>query len=178
MKESSSVVQDAIRILLIDDHLRVHYAISEAIDHWDDMMVVGSGSNGQEAIQLCEDLQPDIILMDVLMPVMDGIEATRIISERFPHVKILALSSFQDDDSIHAMLEAGAVGYLLKNSSIDDLAHTIRTVNTGTSVFSPEVAQTLLHPNKNAPRQDYNLTPREFEVLQLMVNGLNNREIA
>jgi NarL family two-component system response regulator LiaR len=141
-------------------------------------VVVGQGSNGQEAIQLCEEHHPDIILMDVLMPVMDGIEATQLISERFPYVKVLVLSSFQDDDSIQAMLQAGAIGYLLKNSSIDDLAHTIRTANSGTSVFSAEVTQTLLQPAQNAPKRDYGLTPREVEVLNLMVKGLNNRQIA
>jgi NarL family two-component system response regulator LiaR len=171
------MAEDTIRIVLVDDHIKVHHAIADAIDHWDDIVVVGQGSNGQEAIQLCEEHHPDIILMDVLMPVMDGIEATQIISERFPYVKVLVLSSFQDDDSIQAMLQAGAIGYLLKNSSIDDLAHTIRTANSGTSVFSAEVTQTLLQPAQTAPKRDYSLTPREVEVLKLMVKGLNNRQI-
>jgi NarL family two-component system response regulator LiaR len=169
-----------IRIVLVDDHIKVHRAIAAAIDVWDDLELVGQGSNGTEAIQLCEDHLPDVVLMDVIMPEMDGIDATRAISERFPQVKVLALSSFQDEDSVRAMLEAGAVGYLLKNSSIDDLAQTIRTAHRGTAVFSAEVAQVLLHSadSPSSPRCDYGLTPRESEVLKLMVEGLNNRQIA
>jgi NarL family two-component system response regulator LiaR len=169
-----------IRIVLVDDHIKVHRAIAAAIDVWDDLELVGQGSNGTEAIQLCEEYVPDVMLMDVIMPEMDGIDATRVISERFPQVKVLALSSFQDEDSVRAMLEAGAVGYLLKNSSIDDLAQTIRTAHGGTAVFSAGVAQVLLHPadSPSPPRRDYGLTPRESEVLKLMVEGMNNRQIA
>jgi DNA-binding NarL/FixJ family response regulator len=114
----------------------------------------------------------------VIMPEMDGIDATRAISSRFPQTKVLALSSFQDEDSVRAMLEAGAVGYLLKNSSIDDLAQTIRTAYRGTAVFSAEVTHVLLRTATSSPAHDYGLTPRENEVLKLMVEGLNNRQIA
>jgi NarL family two-component system response regulator LiaR len=169
-----------IRIVLVDDHIKVHRAIAAAIDVWDDLELVGQGSNGKEAVQLCEDYGPDVVLMDVIMPEMDGIDATRVISQRFPHIKVLALSSFQDEDSVRAMLEAGAVGYLLKSSSIDDLAQTIRTAHQGTAVFSAEVTQVLLRSSASppVPSRDYGLTPRESEVLKLMVEGLNNRQIA
>lgn len=169
-----------IRIVLVDDHIKVHRAIAAAVDVWDDLELVGQGSNGIEAIQLCEEHMPDVVLMDVVMPGMDGIEATRAITERFRQIKVLALSSFQDEESVRSMLDAGAVGYLLKNSSIDDLAQTIRTAYRGTAVFSAEVTQVLLRsaaPASPAPH-DYGLTPREGEVLKLMVEGLNNRQIA
>jgi NarL family two-component system response regulator LiaR len=169
-----------IRIVLVDDHIKVHRAIAAAVGVWDDLELVGQGSNGIEAIQLCEEHTPDVVLMDVVMPGMDGIEATRVITERFPQIKVLALSSFQDEESVRSMLDAGAVGYLLKNSSIDDLAQTIRTAYRGTAVFSAEVTQVLLRsaaPTSAAPH-DYGLTPREGEVLRLMVEGLNNRQIA
>lgn len=167
-----------IKIVLVDDHIKIHRAISVAIEFWDDLELVGQASNGEEAIQLCADYQPDIVLMDVIMPGMDGIEATRAITQQFPQIKVLALSSFQDEDSVRAMMEAGAVGYLIKSSSIDDLAQTIRTAHGGTAVFSSEVTQVLLRSPSSGPRHDYGLTPRETEVLKLMVEGLNNRQIA
>lgn len=170
-----------IRVVLVDDHFRVHRAIAALIDFLDDLELVGQGSNGEEAIQLCREYNPDVVLMDVVMPGMDGIEATRHIHEHHPAIKVLALSSFQDVDSVRAMINAGAVGYLLKNSSIDDLANTIRTVYAGNTVLSPEVTQVLLQldePSKADPRQDYGLTPRELEVLALMVEGMNNNQIA
>lgn len=171
--------QKAIRIILVDDHIKVHRAIVAAIDFWDDFELVGQASNGEEALHLCEECQPDLVLMDVVMPVMDGIQATRAISEQFPHIKVLALSSFQDEDSVRAMMEAGAVGYLLKTSSIVDLAQTLRAAYSGTAVFSAEVTQALLHASPAAvPPPEYGLTPREYEVLKLMIEGLNNRQIA
>src|SRR4051812_37790803 len=106
-----------IRILLVDDHSQVHRGLSILQDTNTDLMLVGHASNGKEAIQLCEDYQPDVVVMDVIMPIMGGIEATQIIHKRQPQIKILALSSFQDDESIREMIAAGAAGYVLKNSS-------------------------------------------------------------
>src|SRR5205823_22657 len=120
---------------------------------------------------------PDIVIMDVMMPGMNGLEATRIIHEQHPEIRILALSSFQDIDAARGMMEAGASGYLLKDSSIDDLAQTIRTVYAGKSVMSAEITQGLLQP-ATLPIKNYGLTPREKEILKLMVSGLNNNEIA
>lgn len=174
------MTEQPIRIVIVDDHIKVHRAIVAAIDLWDDLDLVGQASNGQEALELCAELQPDLVLMDVIMPVMDGIEATQALTERFPDIKVLALSSFQDEDSVRAMMEAGAIGYLLKSSSIHDLAQTIRTAYNGTAVFSAEVTQVLLRAPQSpeTPRRDYGLTRRENEVLKLMVEGLNNRQIA
>ncbi len=167
-----------VRIVLVDDHFRVHRAIGALVDFLNDLELVGQGSNGEEAIQLCKEYNPDVVLMDVIMPGMDGIEATKHICQQFPHIKVVALSSFQDVESVRAMIKAGAVGYLLKNSSIDDLANTIRTVHAGNTVLSPEVTQVLLQLDEADPRQDYGLTPREMEVLAEMINGLNNNQIA
>ena len=166
-----------IRILLADDHSKIHRSIAAVIEFIDDMVLVAQASNGEEAVQLCRDYQPDVVLMDVIMPQMTGIEATRLIHHEYPHIKILALSSFEDEDSVRDMMLAGASGYLLKNGSIDDLANTIRSAYSGKSVFSPEVTQTLLQKTET-PSHDYGLTSREMEILKLMVDGLSNNEIA
>ncbi len=167
-----------IRVILIDDHSQVHRAIAAAIDYWDDLELVAQGATGQEAIQLCQEYQPDVVLMDVMMPGMTGAEATATILKQQPTLKILAHSSFQDRESIQAMLDAGSYGYVLKNASIDDLANTIRTTHAGHSVFSAEVTQVLLRPSSIISPKEYGLTPREIEVLRCMVSGLNNRKIA
>lgn len=169
-----------IRILLVDDHSQVHLGIAAVLEIFDDLEVVGHASNGEEAIKLARQEKPDVILMDVIMPKMDGIEATRRIHEQQPDIKILALSSFQDESSVRDILKAGAVGYVLKNSSVDDIAHTIRAAYSGKSVFSNEVTQVLMNaaPEKPAPTGDFDLTPRELDVLRLLVKGHNNNQIA
>ena len=169
---------DRIRIAVVDDHVKVHMGIEAALELFEDLELVAHGSNGQEALQLCAEHRPDVVLMDVIMPGMNGIEATQAIHRQFPEIVVLALSSFQDEEAIRAMLQAGAVGYVLKTSLIDDLAHTIRAAYAGQSVFSPEVTQVLLQPAQTPPPQDFGLTPREREILKLMAEGLNNREIA
>lgn len=167
-----------IRIILIDDHSRVHQAIAEMLDFIDDIVLVGQGSNGQEAVSLVAEHRPDLVLMDVIMPVMGGPDATRAIQQSFPGTKVLALSSFQDIDSVRAMLDAGAIGYVLKDGAVDDLADTIRTAHQGKAIFSAEVAQALLQPNDDAPRQTYDLTERELEVLHCLADGLTHGQIA
>jgi two-component system, NarL family, response regulator LiaR len=169
-----------IRILLVDDHSQIHLGISAVVEIFDDLEIVGHASNGEEAIKLARQEKPDVILMDVIMPKMDGIEATRRIHEQQPEIKILALSSYQDESSVKDILKAGAVGYVLKNSSVDDIAHTIRAAYGGKSVFSNEVTQVLMNatPDKPAPTNDYDLTPRELDVLRLLVKGHNNNHIA
>jgi NarL family two-component system response regulator LiaR len=170
---------EPIRIMLVDDHSQIHRGLSVLQDTNDDLLLVAHASNGEEAVQLCVDQPLDIIIMDVIMPVMGGIEATQIIHAKYPDIKVLALSSFQDQDSVHQMIKAGAVGYVLKNSSLAELANSIRAAHTGTSVFSAEVAQALFQPmRKDEPTEDYGLTPREIEILALMVKGYNNRQLA
>lgn len=171
----------SIRLIVVDDHIKVHQGIAAIIEAFDDLEIVGHASNGQEAISLVAEHQPDLVLMDVIMPVMNGIEATRIIHEMLPDIRILALSSFQDGDSVRAMLNAGAVGYVLKNASIDDLVHTIRAAHSGKIVLSPEASALLLQPVSApaAPKAgDFGLTQREREILKLVVTGKNNSEIA
>jgi NarL family two-component system response regulator LiaR len=170
-----------IRVILIDDHRRVHEAASAVLASVEDIELVAQGSNGQEAIDLCQEYQPDLLLMDVVMPVLDGIAATRIIHEKFPQIRILILSSFQDHESVHTMLRNGASGYISKGAITQDLITTIRATNQGQVVLSPEIANLLLSPpavsGAARPRQ-FNLTARELEVLGLMAEGLNLDEIA
>lgn len=168
-----------IHILVVDDHMKVHRAIAALVEVTDDLQIIGYASNGQEAVMLCDELKPDVVLMDVLMPVMDGIEATHTILSRHPTIKIIALSSFTDDDN---MLKAGAAGFLLKNAPIDDLPRTIRTTISGISVISSELTHMLVTTSQAVVKSDssdmFSLTLRELEVLRLMAKGLNNNEIA
>jgi len=169
-----------IRVVLADDHIRTHEFVSLLLEAVEDVALVGQASNGQEAIDLCQRLQPDVVLMDVLMPIMNGIEATQIIHQRFPAIKILVLSSFQDDDSVLAMLHNGAIGYLLKGSLTTELVATLRAVQGGQHVFSAEITEKLIHPTTPPPSlpSDYRLTERELTVLRLMASGQNNQQVA
>lgn len=169
---------EPIRVILVDDHRRVHETVSTVLNAVDDVELVAQGSDGEEAIRLCEELRPDIVLMDVVMPGMDGVAATTIIRERFPEVRILVLSSYQDHASVYAMLQSGASGYVVKGSLVHDLVNCIRTTHEGKAVFSAEVAERLIHQQEPRPARDFNLTERELEVLGLMAEGLNNNQIA
>ncbi|MEL6148005.1 MAG: response regulator transcription factor [Chloroflexota bacterium] len=168
-----------IRILIVDDHRIVHQALSEMIGFVDDFELVGQGSNGHEAVALCAEHAPHVVLMDVVMPGMDGIEATRQILAQHPEIKILALSSFQDDASVHAMLSNGAKGYVLKDASVDELESVIRTVYEGNTVISSDLMQSLLQSSEApTPTQDFNLSPREHEILKLIAEGMSYGQIA
>lgn len=166
-------------MLLADDQLRVHEAVILALRGADDIVLVGQAADGDEAVILCGQLLPDLVLMDVLMPGIGGIEATRRIHQRQPQVNILVLSAMQDDTTVRAMLEAGAVGYVLKDSLARDLAATIRATHAGNAVFSQRITDRLLQNSQPAPvSQGFGLTERELEVLKLMAEGLNNGELA
>lgn len=165
-----------IRVVLVDDHLHIHRAVQKILRTTKDISLVGQGANGQEGVSLCEQFQPDVVLMDVVMPIMDGIEATRKLHKNEPKIKILVLSSFQDHESVYTMLRNGAVGYITKSSLAEDLAETIRTIHQGKMVFSSEVGEHLMAPPQLAG--EYNLTDREMEVLVLMAEGLTNKESA
>jgi NarL family two-component system response regulator LiaR len=142
-----------------------------------DLDLVGEAENGEEAVMRCGLLQPDVVLMDLIMPGADGVTATRRIKEKYPDVKVIALTSFQEDELIQSALKAGASGYLMKNISASELATAIRNANAGKMTISPEAAQVLI--NGRLRSQEYEtLTEREREVLKLMVDGLNNAEIA
>ena len=133
-----------IRVVLIDDHLQIHTVVQATLFSTPDFKLVGQGANGQDAIALCEQYKPDIVLMDVVMPIMDGIEATKILHEQYPETKILVLSSFHDHESVYTMLRNGAVGYLTKDSLAQDLVETIRTTFQGKMVFSPDIVEQLV----------------------------------
>jgi NarL family two-component system response regulator LiaR len=167
-----------IRVMLVDDHAMVRKGLTAFLKTKPDLMLVGEASNGQEALEMCEQLQPDVILMDLVMPRMDGAAATCAIRKRWPHVQVIALTSFQEKELVQEALQAGAISYLLKNVSVDDLADAIRAACAGQPTLAPEATQALIQAASQEPAPGYDLTSREHEVLNLMVDGLNNREIA
>ena len=167
-----------ILVMIVDDHQMVRRGLGLLIKSYDDLTLIGEAANGEEAIQLCEKMQPDVILMDIIMPIMDGIEATRIIRDKYPHIRIIALTSSSETDSVMAAVKAGATSYLLKNVSDDVLADAIRATRDGKHVLSPEATQALINAAIQPASPHYDLSERETEVLSLMVEGLNNLEIA
>jgi NarL family two-component system response regulator LiaR len=166
--------------MVVDDHKVVRSGLSSLLYAYDDFELVGEAADGEEAVRLCERVQPDVILMDLLMPRMDGSAATRVIRERYPKVQILVLTSFKEDNLVHDALKAGAIGYLLKNVAPDELARAIRAAYRGRSTLAPEAAEVLIHAatHHNTQPIGYDLTEREREVLELMVKGFDNNRIA
>lgn len=168
-----------IRVLLVDDHAVVRSGLASFFLVFDDLEYVGEASDGREAIQICAEHHPDVVLMDLVMPEMDGATATRLIREQWPDIQVVILTSFKENDLVQSALRSGAIGYLLKNASADDLAEAIRMAYQGKPTLSPEAAQVLIQANRQSYQASkYNLTDREKEVLTLMVQGLNNLEIA
>ncbi len=167
-----------IRVIIVDDHKVVRSGLSAFLLAFDDLDMVGEASNGAEALKLCEKMKPDVVLMDLMMPVMDGASATKAIRERYPQIQVIALTSFKERDLVQKALEAGAIGYLLKNLSADALADAIRAAYAGQPTLAPEAAQVLIQATVQGPPPGHDLTNREREVLALMVEGLTNPEIA
>ncbi len=167
-----------IRVVLVDDHVHIHEAVALVLQAAADIDLIGHGSNGSEALQLCESLKPDLVLLDVLMPQMNGIETAHALRQRFPAIKVLALSSLQDEDTARLMMRAGIVGYILKSSLNADLISAIRAVVSGSIVLASEIAAELFNPTAPAPSADFRLTERELEILKQMAAGLSNGEIA
>jgi two-component system, NarL family, response regulator LiaR len=169
---------ERIRVLIVDDHAVVRSGLATFLQAFDDFELLGVAGDGVEAVRLCAEKPPDVVLMDLLMPEMDGIAATRAIRERHSNVRVIALTSFQDQEKVQAALDAGAIGYLLKNVSADELAQAIRSARAGRPTLAPEATQALIHAATRPPTPGHDLTPREREVLALMAQGLNNAGIA
>ena len=167
-----------IRVMLVDDHAMVRRGLATFLKVFDDLTFVGEAENGLEAVKICAELRPDVILMDMVMPEMDGASATRLIRQQFPHVQVIALTSFKQGELIQNALAAGAIGYLLKDVSVDDLARAIRAAYAGRATLSPEAAQALVETASQPPAIGLDLTEREREVLALLIEGLNNTQIA
>ena len=167
-----------IRVMLVDDHTMVRRGLATFLKVFDDLQLVGEAENGDAAIQLCAEVQPDVILMDMALPRMDGATTTRAIRQQFPQVQVIVLTSFKEGDLIKSALEAGAIGYLLKDVSADELVGAIRAAQAGRATLSPEAAQALVETSNQPPAPGLNLTEREREVLALMIEGLNNTQIA
>jgi len=167
-----------IRVMLVDDHTMVRRGLATFLKVVDDLQLVGEAESGAAAIQLCGEILPDVILMDMVMPDMDGATATRAIRQQYPRVQVIVLTSFKEGDLVKNALEAGAIAYLLKDVSADDLVRAIRAAHAGRATLSPEAAQALVETANQPPAPGLDLTEREREVLALMVEGLNNTQIA
>lgn len=171
-------VSTPIRVLLVDDHAVVRSGLSAFLMSFDDLELVGEAANGAEALRLCAQTQPDVVLMDLVMPIMDGVAATRAIREQHPHIQVIVLTSFPEEDLVQGALRAGALSYLLKNISATELVAAIRAAHAGRPTLAPEATQALIHAASRPAVPGDDLTEREREVLALMVEGLHNQEIA
>jgi DNA-binding NarL/FixJ family response regulator len=173
---------DKIRVILADDHALVRQGIRQFLEEADDIAVVAEAANGSEAVRLAEQHHPDVAVLDVQMPGMTGIEATRQIKARVPGVRVLILTAYDEDPYVFALLQAGANGYILKSADADELLQAVRKVHRGESALSPEVTEKVVRQiQQGGPAQTAKqvepLTPREIDVLRLAAQGLTNRAI-
>jgi NarL family two-component system response regulator LiaR len=171
-------MSESIRVMLVDDHPMVRDGLATFLAVHDDLELVGKASDGEEAVRVFEETRPDVILMDLKMPRLDGVRATRALIERAPQACVIALTSFEDEDLVQQALEAGASGYLLKTIAADDLADAIRRAHAGKPALAPEAAEALFKAARRGRQPGDDLTDREREVLALMSEGLTNPEIA
>lgn len=177
-------MNEVTRVVVVDDHSMVRGGLRLFLIAFDDMMLVGEAANGLEALKVCEQVHPDIVLMDLIMPVMDGIRATREITSRFPQIRVIGMTSFMEADLLREALQAGVTGLVFKDVSASEMVQAIRDVRAGKPAFSAQVAKLLettpapSHAETPIEPPEYGLTSREREVLRLMINGLSNGEIA
>jgi len=170
--------QRRIRVLVVDDHAVVRSGIEYSLLALDDIELVGSVASGAEAVRVCGQLHPDVILMDMMMPEMDGVAATREVLRCCPHAQVIALTSFQEGDLVQRALQAGATSYLLKDVGMEELAQAIRSAASGHAILAPGAVKALAEAAKQPRELGYDLTEREREVLGLIVDGKSNAEIA
>ena len=169
---------EAIKVLVVDDHPVVRFGMKNMLMAFDDMELIGEAENGEAALAFCHQNRPDVILMDIVMPVMDGVLATRAILERYPQVKVIVLTTYPEDNLVQESLEAGAIGFILKDTPIDALADAIRSANSGRPTLAPEATEALIRAKTGPLKPGADLSEREREVLGLIVDGLTNPEIA
>jgi two-component system, NarL family, response regulator LiaR len=169
---------DPIRVLIVDDHAMVRKGLVAILKNMPELELAGEAHDGREAIDCCGQLKPNVILMDLVMPELGGVAATRIIHQRWPNIQVIALTSFQEKELVQDALQAGAIGYLLKNVSGDELAEAIRKAHGGHPTLAPEAIQALVQPIPEAITLGADLTRREQEVLALLAKGMSNPEIA
>jgi len=167
-----------IRVILVDDHAVVRSGLSAFLMVFDDLEYVGEAASGEEAIRLCKELCPDVVLMDLVMPGIDGAAATQAIRENCPETQVIALTSFKEQELVQGAMRAGAIGYLLKNVSANELINAIREAHAGRPTLAPEAAHVLIHASQNPQSLGSDLTAREREILSLLVEGLSNPDIA
>ena len=169
-----------IRVVFVDDHEMVRIGVSAYLSAQPDIEVVGEAADGKKGVELALELRPDIILMDLVMKEMDGIEATKQITEKWPEAKVIIVTSFLDDEKVYPALEAGATSYMLKTSKADEIANAVRATYHGQSVLEPEVTGKMMvkmrQKQKHQPHEE--LTSREMEILMLMAEGKTNQDIA
>lgn len=170
-------MQQPIRVMIVDDQPVVRQGLATFLTAFEDMELVAEASSGDETLATYIHFQPDVVLMDLIMPGTNGVEATRQLHEHDPNARIVVLTSYREDELVQGALQAGALGYHLKNASADTLAEAIRTAYGGRSTLAPEATEALIRAATQPPPPGHDLTDRELEVLTLMVQGLNNREI-
>lgn len=178
MNQTTPSYQGPIRVLIVDDHGMVRRGLNAYLKNEPGIEIVGDANNGGQALALCDRLQPDVVLMDLVMPEMNGVEATQAIHKRWPHIQVIALTSFQEKDLVQEALQAGAISYLLKNITGQELADAIRAAHGGRPTLAPEALQALIQAQAEDEGVGQDLTAREREVLELLSQGLSNPEIA
>lgn len=170
-----------LKVLIVDDDALIREGLKIILELEDDIEVIGIASNGKEALEACKKNKPDIVLMDIRMPVLDGVLGTELIKEYSKDIKVVILTTFKDDEYIKEAIKNGAEGYVLKNQSSDSIIECIRAVEKGNAVYEKEVADTItsmLREGIKKPPSSFNISPRHFEILKLIGEGLSNKEIS